>query len=362
MAGTRRRTAALVAVLGFLLLLALLISDPFARPPRAVATVPTGWARIVRTNVVERQQVSGTLDYSGSFAVADAGPAGVVTWLPSAGSIVRRGRQLYALDRLSTRLLYGARAASRDLSLGIAPGADVRQLQENLRALGFTVGGALHVTGLFDPATLAAVEDWQRSLGEAVTGRLPLGSVVFLPGAVRIASLAAATGGTVQAGGPILSATSAVPVVLVPLDPGTLSQLSVGDPVLVTLPDGTTSPGRVADIGRVATAPPGSDAGGGGGGPTVPVTVTLDGGRVRGGLDQAPVQVAITEQEARRVLAVPISALLAEPGGGYAVTVGSAASNRLVPVTTGLFDDVAGRVQISGAGLAAGMRVQVPSQ
>jgi multidrug efflux pump subunit AcrA (membrane-fusion protein) len=62
------------------------------------------------------------------------------------------------------------------------------------------------------------------------------------------------------------------------------------------------------------------------------------------------------------VLAVPISALLAQPGGGYAVQVENGTTTRLLTVTTGLFDEVAGRVEVSGAGLAPGMRVEVPAQ
>jgi hypothetical protein len=145
-----------------------------------------------------------------------------------------------------------------------------------------------------------------------------------------------------------------------------VSQLRVGDRVLVTLPDNTSTPGRVADIGRVATTPSGdTQAGGGGQGPptpTIPVTVNLLDPPAQNGLDQAPVQVAITVQEDRGVLAVPISALLAQPGGGYAIQTASGSRTRLLPVTTGLFDDVAGRVEVAGAGLAAGMRVQVPAQ
>jgi hypothetical protein len=168
----------------------------------------------------------------------------------------------------------------------------------------------------------------------------------------------------VVAGAPILTATSSKPAVLVPLDPGIVSQLAVHDRVLVTMPDGSTVDGRVASIGRVATAASSnnSQVGGGSSSPTIPVTVSLSDPHTNGGLDQAPVQVAITVQQARNVLAVPISALLAQPGGGYAVDVVGTGGTSLVPVTTGLFDDVAGRVQISGLRLRAGMRVQVPSQ
>jgi multidrug efflux pump subunit AcrA (membrane-fusion protein) len=133
----------------------------------------------------------------------------------------------------------------------------------------------------------------------------------------------------------------------------------------VTLPDGTTVRGRVSAIGRVATTSSSdssqSDQGGQGSPtPTIPVTISLSGSH--GGLVQAPVQVGITEQEDRHVLAVPISALLAQPGGGYAVSVADGATTRLVDITPGLFDEVAGRVEVSGAGLAPGMRVEVPSQ
>lgn len=332
---------------------------------RTATRMPTAWARVVRTDVVERQQVSGTLDFSGSFAIADDAGAGVITWLPAPGSIVRRGRPLYALDRQSARLLYGSRPASRDLALGVTDGADVQELQQNLRALGFDARGALQANGRFDVATLAAVEEWQRASHEQVTGALPLGSLVFLPGAIRVGTLSVAPGDTVQAGGSILSATSARPAVLVPLDPGAVSQLSIGDNALVTLPDGTTVAGRVSAIGRVATTSSSDTSQGNQGNqgsptPTIPVTISLSGSH--SGLDQAPVQVAIIEQEDRHVLAVPISALLAEPGGAYAVSVAEGATTRLVDVTPGLFDEIAGRVEVSGPGLAAGMRVEVPSQ
>ena len=62
-------------------------------------------------------------------------------------------------------------------------------------------------------------------------------------------------------------------------------------------------------------------------------------------------------------LVVPVTALLARSGGGYAVEVaGPGARNHLVPVSLGLFDDADGLVQITGSGLAAGQKVVVPSR
>ena len=83
--------------------------------------------------------------------------------------------------------------------------------------------------------------------------------------------------------------------------------------------------------------------------------------RTAGGLDQAPVEVSITHRTVRHVLAVKVTALMARSGGGYAVeVVDGDGTHHVVPVTPGLFDDVAGMVQVSGAGLRAGQRVVVP--
>jgi hypothetical protein len=51
---------------------------------------------------------------------------------------------------------------------------------------------------------------------------------------------------------------------------------------------------------------------------------------------------------------VPVTALLATAGGGYAVE-SAAAPHRLIPVTTGLF--AAGYVEISGRGIHPGLQV-----
>ena len=82
-----------------------------------------------------------------------------------------------------------------------------------------------------------------------------------------------------------------------------------------------------------------------------------------GNLDQAPVLVNIVSAQARNVLAVPVSALVALAGGGYAVEVvhgtGTRATSQLVAVQIGLFSDTL--VQVSGAGLTPGLEVEVPS-
>jgi hypothetical protein len=156
-----------------------------------------------------------------------------------------------------------------------------------------------------------------------------------------------------------------------------------GDAVLVVLPDGTsTVEGHVQTVGNVATCPNGNGNGAGNGGsnannssadqspcassgsgnsstPTVVVTITLDRTPPGATLDQAPVNVNITTDRADNVLAVPVNALLALQGGGYAVEVVTGTTHHLVAVTTGLYSNTL--VQVNGSGITAGTLVEVPS-
>ena len=80
-----------------------------------------------------------------------------------------------------------------------------------------------------------------------------------------------------------------------------------------------------------------------------------------GHLDEAPVTVAITTASVPSTLVVPVDALLALAGGGYALEVVEGRAHRLEAVSLGLFDDAEGLVQVSGREVAVGQRVVVPS-
>ena len=155
--------------------------------------------------------------------------------------------------------------------------------------------------------------------------------------------------------GPVLSATWVTRQVSIQLDTGLEGQVAVGDRVSITLPDNQTTPGRITYVSSVASN--------GQNGPTFAVDAVPTDPAATGNLDQAPVNVSITTASASNVLVVPVDALLALSGGGYALeVVGAAGQHSLEPVTTGLFDDADGLVQVSGSGLAAGQRVVVPGQ
>jgi hypothetical protein len=292
----------------------------------------------------------------GQASAATYGANAVYTMLPRVGQIVRLGEPLFAIAGQPAFLLYGGVPASRAFRPGMSAGADVAELNRNLRRYGAPPGDT------FTAATAHAIDRFQSAHHAVATGRLPLGSVVFEPAAVRVTSVTPTEGSPVQPGA-VLGITSTRRVVTIALDASQQTSIKVGDSVLITLPDNSTTPGHVSDVGTVATVPS-SDQGGGGGSssPTIEVDVTPDDPAATGRLDQAPVDVSITTATVRNVLAVPVNALLALAGGGYAVEeVGSTGVHRLVGVSVGLFDDAAGTVQVSGGGLAAGQRVVIPT-
>jgi peptidoglycan hydrolase-like protein with peptidoglycan-binding domain len=248
----------------------------------------------------------------------------------------------------------------RALYLGVSDGPDVAELQANLVALGF--GSGISASDHFSSATEADVEAWQRSLGVPANGIVALGDVVVEPGPIEVDTVPVSNGASASAGTSVLTATSTTREVTIDLDASEQSEVKVGDPVNVTLPDNSTTPGVVSSVGTVATAPASSAGTTGGSNPTITVEVTLTDPKATGNLDQTPVEVAITNASVPNALVVPVDALLALSSGGYALEeVGSNGSHQLVPVSLGLFDDADGLVQVTGSGVAAGQKIVVPN-
>jgi hypothetical protein len=361
-----RRRLAIVAVAA-LLLAAIPFAFRFDRKGTAAGAGPAvpASAEVVRTTLVDQEEVEGRLGFEGGVSVVGQSP-GTLTRLAGKGQVVERGQVLYEVDGRPVRLLYGERPAWRPLGEGVTDGPDVRQLEENLVALGHATRRNLTVDERWSTATTEAVRRWQEATGRDQTGVVGLGDAVFAPGALRVSDHPLPLGSVVQPGTEVLKATLARRVVTVDLDARRQALARVGEAVEVVLPDGRRVNGRIADVAKVAENPSDDQAGGGGGpgggddeDPTVNVTVALQDPAATGDLDQAPVRVRLTNQRAENVLAVPVNALLALAEGGNAVEVVDGARRRLVPVETGLF--AGGRVQVTGEGLAEGMRVVVPS-
>ena len=307
---------------------------------------------VTRRDLSSQTPVNATLGYAGSYPVPGRG-GGTLTWLPPAGRVIGQGQVLYRTGNGSpVVLLYGSVPDWRAMSEGIT-GADVAQLNHDLVALGYADSGYISALGwdYFSWETRYGLQQLQSGVGiTSPPGSLALGSVVFEPAALRVASVTGSLGG--PASGPVLAATSDRHVVTISLDAAQQSQVRAGDAVSVTLPDGAATPGVITSVGTVAS--------GSGSSATIPVYVSLTHPSAAGSLDQAPVTVAITTGSVPDVLAVPVGALLAQASGGYAVEVaGAGGARHLVPVQVGIFDDTAGLVQVSGA-LAPGQRVVVP--
>jgi hypothetical protein len=346
---------------------------------------PTTTANVERRTLSAMVSQPGALTYR---ARSDGPPysvinqtSGTYTKLPAAGQVISEGHVLYRVDDRTVVLLHGSTPAYRPLSAG-ASGPDVAELNKDLVALGYTTRAQLSPkSASFGPATTTAVERLQAALGVTQNGTLTFGQAVFEPTAVRVTSLSAQLGGSAQPGETVLQGTSIIRQVQVALSAAEQTTMAVGDKVSITLPDNRTTPGVVSSVGAVATCPSSSGSGGSGSSsaapgtdtcpsgssesatPTITVGVTPSDPTATGTWDQAPVQVAITTATVPGTLVVPVTALLARSGGGYAVeVVGAAATNHLVPVSLGLFDDADGLVQVLGSGLAAGQEVVVAAK
>ena len=365
--GSRRhRWPILVAVVVVVVVIAAVVVgviDPFAGGHSATpgatdkSADPTSLQTVVRQDLSSQTEVSAVLGYADSYSVVNQAQ-GTVTSLPAVGQVMVQGQVLYEVDGAPVVLLYGSTPAYRSLSEGMT-GADVKELNADLVALGSVTSTELGPTSDgFTSWTEVGVEDLQKALGVTQNGTLSLGQAVFEPSAVRVTSVSATLGAPAQPGQPALSATSTARQVSAALDADEQSEVAVGDKVAITLPNNHTTPGTISSVGTVATT---SSSGNSNSPPTVTVLVNPIEPAATGEWDQAPVDVTISTSTVANALVVPVDALLAHAGGGYAVEVVDAdGTHRLVAVTLGLFDDADGLVQVTGAGLIAGQRIVVP--
>jgi len=354
----RRRLVGLVTVvLGVVAVVAWAVGACGGHHPRSGGVsdngYPTSVATVTEGPLVAQLSASGTLEYTtaggSGYSVVNQAP-GTFSKLPSPGEAFSRGQVVYRVSDDPVILLYGSTPVYRSLHEGDT-GPDVRELNANLVALGYATS-----SDYFSYETAYALERLQYKLGEQQTGSLTEGQAVVLPGQIRISTVSATLGTNAAPGSPIMQASSTSREVVVELDAAEQTEVTVGERVQITLPDGQATPGTVSGIGTVA-----SSSGSSGSGATLPVYITLKHPKAAGTLDQAPVTVEITTAAVKHAVIVPIDALLALSGGGYAVEiVGAQRVHHLAAVTLGTFDDADGTVQVTGR-VQAGERIVVPN-
>ncbi|MEU2835007.1 peptidoglycan-binding protein [Streptomyces lavendulae] len=320
---------------------------------RADSPLPQHTADVLRGDLNAAVQVNGKLGFATPQKI-NAGSEGVLTWLPGTGSTITRGGRLYEVSGQTVYLMYGARPMYRELTEG-DKGADVRQLKQNLRALGY--GGGLADDDKFTPGTAKGLKAWQKAKGLKQTGTAKPEQIAFAPGSVRVDKAEAGLGDRLTPGTPVVSGTGPGHIAEFEMKPSEASRLKTGDKAAVQLPDGSKASGSIAAIGSV----PASDKDGGGGNDPnqkIKITVEFDQPDQVEGNNYAPVKVELPGESRTNVLSVPVEALIALAGRGFGVQAVDNGRVREVPVELGLFAE--GRVEVSGSGLRQGMKVGVP--
>lgn len=326
---------------------------PGGRPAAAATRSPAPAAGPTAT--VERRDLVKTTSVDGSLGFGDPTPVevkaqGTVTWLPATGAALDRGSTLVRIDDAPVLVLLGGIPLYRPLATPGMTGSDVSMVAQNLVALG-VLHSADPQHAVVDAPFLAAVRALQTKAGLPVDGVVAPSWAHVLPAASRVASVSAVLGDAPD--GTLLSVTGTTKVVAASVDPATAPPLAAGEAVSVTLPDGSHVPAHVATVGTTVTR---SDAGSGGGGASpsdhLALTVTLDDPAAVAGLDAGPVSIVVASERRDHVLVVPIAALLSLREGGFAL---QRRDGSLVAVSVGLF--AGDLVEVSGRGLAAGMRV-----
>ncbi|TCO49396.1 multidrug efflux pump subunit AcrA (membrane-fusion protein) [Kribbella antiqua] len=325
-------------------------SDTSQAADQTAAALPVNTAKVAKQTLRDTETADGELGF-GTTSTAVNRTAGTITGLPDSGQELGRGQTLYSVDNKPTTLLYGALPAYRRLAVG-SEGQDVKQLEQNLKALGYT---GFTVDDEYTDATAEAVEEWQEDRGLDETGVVELGSVLFASGRIRVDSVAAQEGAPIGPNQNVLTYTGTKKAVTVQLDATDQRLAKLNAKVEVTLPDGATVAGRVEKVSTViipAESPEKDPE------TKVKVIVAIDNQKAVASWALAAVDVTFTASERKNVLTVPVSALVALREGGFGVEVTDGKSSHYVPVKTGLF--ASGQVEISGTGIKAGTAVGIP--
>ncbi|MBT1181232.1 peptidoglycan-binding protein [Bifidobacterium sp. CP2] len=299
-------------------------------------------------------RLGGALQYDDA---SDFQPAtGIITQLPTPGTEINTGQQVYEMDGMPVPLFHGARPFWRTLQTDVPDGPDVTQLEENLQELGY-----FHAApdNHFDWRTREAVRQWQaKSLGlkgDQITGAFDPGAVALVPTApIRIKTVTAKLGERDVSPGSYTGTALHVEATLTATQAATFK---AGDKVQVIMPNNTTIDTTLAavDQGGQSTGKDGQ--------------VTSPSARVDfpdqtqvASFGATSIQLVIPnntdETAAAESLIVPATAIIASAGNTYAVEVVRGDQLKRIPVEIGLVANA--QVQLTKAdGLKEGDKVVV---
>jgi hypothetical protein len=326
--------------------------------------------RVTRGDFVQKLDTSGTLEGTPLPMPVTAARSGVLTWVPAIGTTVTIGQPLFRVDDTPVLLLEGSTPLWRAFSLGMTRGPDVVELESSLLALGFGKQFGLVADGNYTAADAKAVATFARVDGlNLLQGSLPVGSVLFEPGPIVVTGDAAPLGVAVSPGTSVLQANGTTRQVVSQIDASQTSGIHVGTSATVTLANGD-APVR-ASVLSVSSSP---SATSGNGTPPAPSSGQSPGNGqtyITLGLSSQP-QALLTEGSTvavelqlavlHDVYTVPVTALVAVVGGGYALQVDDGlARSHLIAVSVGDIDSVDDVAQVTGPHLAAGLVIEAPA-
>jgi peptidoglycan hydrolase-like protein with peptidoglycan-binding domain len=272
------------------------------------------------------------------------------------------GGVAYRVDTRPVTMLSGALPAWRDFASGMTEGEDIRQLEQNLKTLGF-FGGEPDTRFTWD--TTVAVRDWQKALGLERTGTIERSMILFSDRDLRVDAVESGVGAQVGPGSTLYQATSLQQVVELNVKSTDRELAVVGGTVTVTLPTGAATEGVIETVGAPVSkpAPEGTGASSGASSIVVPVRISVADQAAIATMALAGVSVSFASTVADDVLTVPVDALVPVGDTVFAVELPgttAGAERTLVPVTVGAF--ASGNVEISGEKIVHGLTVVVPER
>ena len=336
---SRRHLGMGVAAVGASLLVPLAgqIGAQGAEDPTTTEEPTAATTKTTKTVEVKRETLSNSTEYNGDLGFGESrGLAsraeGTITWLPEKGDIIGSGEVLWEIDRQPVIFIEGDLPMYRPLFVGAKKGDDVEQLERYLIDKGYGPEG-WEADSTFNARTKAAVKQFQKEHKMTEDGRLEVGDIVIGPESLRVAATAHL--GDSAGAGPVLTVTSSKAKVTLPASSRQLATFQESPTVRVVLPAG----GELsATLDEVKATPADEDGSFG-----YSVTYAIDDALT----DSEPVKVKIEKVLAADALTVPVDALLALSGGGYAVEIdlgGGDTELRSIEVID--FDDT--RVAITG--------------
>lgn len=181
-------------------------SEPAAAAAESAARLST--TTVTQKDLTTYDETTATLGFTVSVTVSSP-VEGTITSIASTGDTIDAGGVVATIDGSPVVALIGDIPGYRDLTTDSADGADVRQLEANLVALGFDPEGDIVIDEEYDDATEDVVTLWEVSLGIEGDGEVPQSQVVYVPGRLLVDSVTATVGGAATAGSTLMTGRQA---------------------------------------------------------------------------------------------------------------------------------------------------------